>query len=460
MGALRSLRGRVAVLATLAVAGVLLAVGAVSVASLARDERDRVDDALRARPVAELVGALRGGRGPGGRPDLGPPALRPEGEYVRLVAGGAAIAGVDVPPGLPVPERPGLRTLSADGTEYRSLARVAPGLGLLEVGRDLGPSEARVDAMRNRLLLIGLAGAGLVAAVSWWLAGLALRPLGALRAAAGRVSGTRDLSARLPAEGAPAEVAGLGASINAMLGRLERSARETEEALQATRRFAADAGHELRTPMTALRTELGTLRRNPGLAPEERARSLAAAERDAERAMRMLDALQTLARGDAGAALPREPVDVAAVAEAAVEGARARHPEVTWTLVAPEAELAVEGWPDGLRALVDNLLDNAARHGRRGGSVRVELAPAGGEVVLLVDDDGPGVPAPERERVFARFARGAAARAPGSGLGLALVRQQARLHGGHAVIEDAPAGGARVRVRLAAAGDGGAPLRS
>ena len=385
-------------------------------------------------------------------PELGPRALRPEGEYIRLIDGSGDVArAVDVPPALPEPEGPGLRTLEADGEDFRSLTRAIPGGGLLEVGTTLEPAQERVASLRNRLLLLGLLALVLVAALSWWLAGLALRPLRALRDAAGRVSTTRDLSTRLPAEAAPSEVAELSDRLNAMLARLEGSAAQTDDALEATRRFAGDAGHELRTPMTALRANLGALRRNPDLPPEERRALLEDAEREAGRATRLLELLQTLARGDAGAALPREPVDLTALAEAAVDAARGRHASVAWALEAPQRELELAGWPDGLRALVDNLLENAARHGRPEGRVAVALAREGESVVLTVDDDGPGVRPEDRERIFERFSRGEGVSGDsGSGLGLALVRQQAHLHGGGASVEESPLGGARFRVELLA----------
>ena len=487
MGALRSLRGRVALLATLAVGVVLLLVGATAVASFAERERERVDESLAERPVGALVRALRppghdGPRGhdgppgdggppgengpPGGPlqnrvplpgpdggppPDLGPRALRPEGEYIRVfVANGDVARSVDAPDNLPAPADPGVSTLDAGGQDYRSLTREIPGGGLLEVGTTLEPSQERVASLRNRLLLLGLVGLVLVAGLSWWLAGLALRPLRALRDAAGRVTTTRDLSTRLPDEGAPGEVAELTERLNAMLARLEASAAQTDEALEATRRFAGDAGHELRTPMTSLRANLGALRRNPGMSADDRRATLEQAEREAERATRLLELLQTLARGDAGAALPREQLDLSAVAEAAVEASRARHPDIEWTLDAPPEDLELAGWPDGLRALVDNLLENAARHGRPGGRVLVALERSEERLLLTVDDDGPGVAPEGRERAFERFSRGEAALHSGSGLGLALVRQQARLHGGDATVEESPLGGARFRVDLVA----------
>ena len=463
LGAVRSLRGRVALLATLAVAVVLLAVGATVLASFADSETARVDEALVERPAAALVRAIGRGREmpappPGEEPTavpapppFGPQALRPRGEYVRLLDGsGQVVRSVDAPSGLPTPTAPGLRTVETDGDSYRSLTRPTPVGGLLEVGVDLGPSEERVAELRNRLILLGLLGVMLVAALSWWLAGLALGPLRSLRAAAGRVSSTRDLSSRLTAEGAPAEIGELTDSINAMLARLQGSAAQTDEALQATRRFAGDAGHELRTPMTALRADIGTLRRNPDLPPEQRRATLEHAEREVERATRLLELLQTLARGDSGTALPREQLDLAELAEASVEAARARHPSIEWSLDAPDGELELRGWPDGLRALLDNLLENAARHGKPGGSVQASIERKPDGWTLTVDDDGPGVDPSDRERVFERFARGAASGDGGLGLGLALVRQQARLHGGEASVAESPLGGARFRVELAA----------
>lgn len=504
MGAVRSIRGRVAALATLAVALVLAVVGAVVVTTFAERERDRFDERLAepspralARALAEgrLPPGRRGGRrglpsggdparrGPGGLrppardgeppptarrdgpppPGLGGRALRPEGEFVRLLAGEGTIAAVDAPPGLPPPRRDGFRTVEVGGTAYRTLARTTPDGAVLEVGGELSAVSERVGALRNRVLVVSAIGVAIVGALAWWLAGLALRPLGGLRTAVARVSSTRDLSNRLPAQSRLEEVDSLSQSVNAMLARLELSSAETDRALEATRRFAADAGHELRTPMTALRANLGALLRNPSLAGDERRALLSEAEADAERTIRLLEALQTLARGDAGAALPREEVDLADLADAALERARRRHPGVTFELDAPDGGAVLEGWPDGLQVLVENLIQNAARHGRPDGVVRMELRSEAAALLLAVDDDGPGVPPAERERIFERFARGNGA-GQGSGLGLALVRQQARLHGGEAAVEDSALGGARFTVRLvardASAHDGARPEES
>jgi len=169
-----------------------------------------------------------------------------------------------------------------------------------------------------------------------------------------------------------------------------------------------------------------------------------------ERMVHLLEGLQALARGEAADALPREDVEVADLVDAAVYAARRRRPAVRYELAEPLAEAEVHGWAGGLRLLVDNLLDNAALHGRPGGQVQVGVARSNGSLVLRVEDDGPGIPAGQRERVLEPFARGDAARAPGTGLGLAIVAQQVALHDGVLHLGDSRLGGLTVEVRLPA----------
>jgi two-component system sensor histidine kinase PrrB len=234
-----------------------------------------------------------------------------------------------------------------------------------------------------------------------------------------------------------------------MLGRLQASTVAMDRALQSTRRFAADAGHELRTPLTGLRANLDALERNPDLPLEERLALVRETTAEQERIVHLLEGLQALARGDAADSLPREDVELADLVDAAVFGARRRHPRVQMELEESIADAAVHGWDGGLRLLVDNLLDNAALHGAR--TVLVGLREDGDALVLTVADDGPGIPAEERERVLEPFARGSRATGRGTGLGLAIVAQQAALHGGTLTLGDAELGGLAVEVRLPAA---------
>jgi two-component system sensor histidine kinase PrrB len=303
-----------------------------------------------------------------------------------------------------------------------------------------------LPAFAVRLGVVNLVVLALVGLAGLRLGGAALRPLVALRSGAERVASTRDLATRLPQDGGPEEVRSLADSLNAMLERLQQSTEQTEATLQSSRRFAADAGHELRTPLTSMRANLDVLARSSTLGSDER-QILADIAREQNRLIGLLDGLQRLARGDAAEAVPKERIDLAEVADAAVASGRDRHPAATISLAAPD-QVVLDGWAEGLRVLIDNLLDNAALHGRRGGQIEVMLEVDGSTARLTVDDDGPGIPIDQRRRVLERFARGTDARAPGSGLGLALVEQQALAHGGRVSIGNAPLGGARITVNL------------
>jgi two-component system sensor histidine kinase PrrB len=484
-----SVRTRVTIAATAAVALVLIGGGVATVATFAQRERSSLDRELerRAQGPAVRAAVLRGTppgptaeRGelpappPGAPPPEQPGLLAESGSFVRAIRGTSVVAAAgDVPEqGFPAPGKPGFATIDAGGRSWRTLT-VEPApppdgaprelLGTrLQFAADLEPVEDRIRSMRTRVAVIsgiGILSAAVLASV---LSGLALAPLSRLRGAVAGISGTRDLTRRLPDAGAAEELTELARSVNEMLTRLERSTAETDAALEATRRFAADVGHEVRTPLTSMRANLDALRRNPSMPEAERRRILDDVVREQAALVSLLDSLQALARGDAGASLPRERLDFAEVVDAAVEAARRRHPDATIVLSAPEGGQELSGWPDGLRLLVDNLLENAIRHG--GSHITVELRPADNSTVVpselpdfapkqnsvlfSVSDDGPGVPLAERQRIFERFARGEGAIAPGSGLGLALVAQQASLHGGEVEIGESPDGGARFTVRL------------
>ena len=313
---------------------------------------------------------------------------------------------------------------------------------------DAGP-PVFIRRLASRLAIVNLGVLGVVGATGLLLGGLALRPLAVLQAAAERVASTRDLATRLPQDSGPEEVDALAGSLNAMLERLQRSTAQIEATLEASRRFAADAGHELRTPLTSMRANLDVLARSSNLSADEQ-RIMADVAREQRRLLALLDGLQRLARGDAAEAVPRESLDLADIVDAAVTNARTQHPAASITFEGPD-DVPIAGWSDGLRLLVDNLLDNAVRHSRPDVRVAVVLTVEDHTARLVVDDDGPGIPAGERQRVFERFVRGSATRAPGSGLGLALVAQQAAVHGGRVRIDGSPLGGARVVVELAVA---------
>jgi two-component system sensor histidine kinase PrrB len=248
----------------------------------------------------------------------------------------------------------------------------------------------------------------------------------------------------------PAEVAALAAELDGMLARLGRSAEEREAALQAARRFAADAGHELRTPLQSVRSNLEIARRE-GVLPDQLRIALDTATSQSDRLNQLVDGLQGLARGEAGLEPTAGDVDLGDVADGAVFAARTRHPELSVELDVPDSGPVVTGDTDGLWRVVENLVENAARYGRDGGRVRVRVAAldGGGEAEIVVDDDGAGIPAGERERVLRRFARGAATNGiAGNGLGLSIVQAEAHRHGGDLTLGVSDLGGLRARVTV------------
>jgi two-component system sensor histidine kinase PrrB len=457
MRAPRSLRARVTLAALAAVALIGLLAGVVLIAEIQRQGRASVDHDLRQR--AQQLSADPDGDGvPGsqgaGRFRGGPePLLAGSGTFVQVAYGNRTIERRGdvpaVPP--PVPRPRGLTTIDIGGTPWRSLTLTAPGGALrVQLVQSLASVQERVDATRTTVFWLELAALALTGLAAWLFTTLALRPLGRLQAGAARVTGAQDLAMPLPDEG-PEEVRSLAAALNAMLGRLEASTATMDRALQSTRRFAADAGHELRTPLTGLRANLDALERNPDLPADQRRALVRDTIAEQERILHLLEGLQALTRGDAADRLPREEVELDEVLDAAVYGARRRHPAVAYELDVRAEGAALEGWGGGLRLLVDNLLDNAALHGRAaGGRVRVTLARGPGSIVLRVEDDGAGIPAGERERLLEPFTRGRDATAPGTGLGLAIVAQQVALHGGELHLSESSLGGLAVEVRLPA----------
>jgi signal transduction histidine kinase len=307
------------------------------------------------------------------------------------------------------------------------------------VARSTDDLAQGVHLLRVTLLIAFPLLVALLAAVLWRVLGAALQPVDALRAGAEEITGgTR--AGRLPVPESRDEVYRLAVTLNGMLHRLD-AARAQQRA------FVADAAHELRSPLTNMRTELEVAQRLPDTDWQGLAVDLLT---DVDRLSRLVDDLLLLARSDDGAtsrsiAAPFREVDLGALVGDVV----ARFPGVGY--VRPAAPLTATGEPDALGRVVANLLDNAVRHARS--QVRVGLTSHRGHPMITVTDDGPGIPAADRERVFDRFTRLDDARARdagGSGLGLAIVQELVRRHGGTVTLGDAGPG-LRVEVRLKAA---------
>ena len=451
---MRSLRGRLTLWTTAVLTAVLALAGLLAARDVDSSERAALDDRLVRTAQLSGPSALEAVQKelPSGDKRLDA-VLAATGTSLRLTLGGTALVetGDSVPRHGPLPK--GLSSFTSSGASYRAYVTnlrdpSLGGLARLELTTRLTALEQRQDSLRNRLLLIGLLAVAL-AAVGVFVAGsVVLRPLGRLRAAAARIAGEEDLGQRVPADRGPTETRALAAAFNAMLARLSRSAADRERAIEATRRFAADAGHELRTPLTSIQARVSALARHPDEPAERRTEMANEALEQQRRVVALLDGLQALARGDAAPAL--EPLDLADAVDAALAAARERHPETRWSADVPDGAVTIDAWEPGLRSLLDNLLENAARHGRAGGAVRVALR-AGDAPELVVEDDGPGISSADRARIFEPFVR-LGDRDEGSGLGLALVAQQARHHGASVEVESSPElGGARFVLRFAPA---------
>jgi two-component system sensor histidine kinase MprB len=329
-----------------------------------------------------------------------------------------------------------LRDVEVDGVHVRVLTQgLSNGLAL-QLGRSLDGVDSVLGRLRLILLALCAAGIALAAFLGRLLARNLLAPILRVSDAARHISETEDLRRRIAVDSHD-EVGELALRFNAMLATLEAS-------IGAQRQLVADASHELRTPITSLRTNIEVLAEEDRLEPAERARIVGDAQAQAEELSALVGDVIELARGDEPARTT-EDVRLDRLVAEAVERARRHAPGVRF-----EADLravTVEGAPDRLARAVNNLLDNATRHSPPGGVVEVRADAAG----VRVRDHGPGIAAEDLPHIFDRFYRGAAARGrPGTGLGLAIVRQVAEQHGGDVRAANADGGGAAFELRLAA----------
>jgi signal transduction histidine kinase len=352
-----------------------------------------------------------------------------------------------VPRGFPaMSTRPGVRTTTIGGDHWRSAVVSGPAGLLIEAGAPERIS-ARAASLRTTVIWTTLAGLAIALVATLLVTRRALRPLKVLARKAARISDAEDLGVRVQEPGQPSEVAALAGELDGMLARLDSTIAAREQALLAARRFAADAGHELRTPLQSIRSNLD-IARSSDASPDEQQLALDVATKQSERMNRLVDGLQSLARGEAGLVKSGTQVDLGDIADGAVYVTRTRHPDLSIDVDLPESGPTVTGDGDGLWRVVENLLENAARHGRPGGHITMQVTPLNGGAEILVDDDGPGIPPAERERVMRRFQRGPGATAAGSGLGLAIVEAEAHRHGGRLSLGTSKLGGLHARVSI------------
>ncbi|WP_430331405.1 sensor histidine kinase [Rhodococcus sp. ACT016] len=420
-----SLRARVAVVSALAATSVIAAIGvafAVFLRVNGSEQLDRTLDSVSLSMPAQIT--TQYSLSPMGSPTLPAEMLTD-----------SAVATETV------------RTEVADGVTVRARDVPVTGVAGTFVGISV-PEDALTRAIRDQqwqVAGVAVVAIAVAAGLGWLLAGRAVRPLQRLAAATHTVGD--ELPASLPDVRGAREAEELGEAIRHMLDRIGKAQSRTQDALGAARDFAAVSAHELRTPLTSMRTDLEVLATMP-LTETQRAeilRELRATERQIEST---LTDLESLAVGELSDAADHEDVDLVELADRCVQESSRRLPDVTIALTAPAA-MPMRGLPSGLRSVLDNAVTNAVRHGRAD-RIEIAVSPDSGGATITFDDNGIGVPEHERTTVFERFARGSSAHPDGSGLGLALIAQQASLHGGTAELTDSPLGGARLRLDLPA----------
>lgn len=362
-------------------------------------------------------------------------------EELELIIQGWSRDGLQLfapPPRARLPQRAVLGfadVIGEDGKAYRVLSMQTGGQ-VVQVAQELAVRERLASRLAWRTITpIALALPVLLLVVGWVISH-SLAPVERVR---------RQLSQRAAEDLAAVSEQGLPVEIRPMVRELNSLLERVRQAFEAQQHFVADAAHELRSPLTALKLQIEGLQRAGDEAARAQARSRLAA--GVERASHLVEQLLLLARQEAGAG-PAQTVDLEPLLRRclAEQVGAAQTRGIDLGLLRADA-VQIRGWPDALAVLLRNLLDNAIKYSPEGGKIDVLLLDEGERVRLRVEDSGPGIPAEERERVFDRFYRsaGAQGRASGSGLGLAIVKTIAERHGAQLLLDRSEAlGGLRV----------------
>lgn len=445
-----SLRKRLTIIAAASVAVAVLLALVACYAVVRSQLRGQVDDSLRAQAQAvQHVGNRALQSLPGIPPSAGGPA-----QYAQLLARGTAPQTITGNIPLPVTARTRSVAGGRTGTylsdfqvgenHLREITFPVRGLvpdtgqtytAAIQLARPLNGVDSVLAHLRLILLLLFIGGTALAAVLGRMASRRVLRPLGEVAQAAQHIGETEDLHSRLHVH-ADDEVGQLATNFNAMLDRLETSRDALDTSVRAQRQLVADASHELRTPITSLRTNIEVLLEGGELEAEDRRRLLADVVEQSEELSALVNDLIELARGDQPGA-DTDDVRLDRVAAESLDRARRNAPGIQFA--ADLEPVIVDGVPERLSRAINNLLDNAARHSPADGTVEVRVDGDG----VRVRDHGTGVADTDLPYVFDRFFRGTNSRGrQGSGLGLAIVRQVTEQHGGSASATNAPDGGA------------------
>ena len=347
--------------------------------------------------------------------------------------------GFQLPP-LPL----GTATVEVNGVEYRVRTITVDQQGGVRMSVGIRADSILLNRARiPAYSAVGVVTVLIAGGLGWLLAGPAIRPLRKLTEHTKRLG--KDTES-MPEVRGVREAEDLSEAMTAMLSRLAAAQQATTNSLQAAQDFAANAAHELRTPLTAMRADLDTLRIHD-LPDDERAEVVQDLARAQRRVEAIITALGQLASGQLAQAEDRELIDVTDLLDRVARENMRTGGEVQIVVEAADDLGVIWGWPGGLRLAVDNLVRNAVTHGQ---ATRIVLAASRYDhtMTIVVDDDGRGLPEEEHQSVLGRFSRGRNAAQGGSGLGLALVAQQAALHGGRIELSNGPLGGLRATLTI------------
>ncbi|MDT5066685.1 MAG: two-component system, OmpR family, sensor histidine kinase PrrB [Mycobacterium sp.] len=365
----------------------------------------------------------------------------PDGSLVRT----ARVAGttVSVPSDITLPQfDSGYANTTINGVEYR-VRTFKAGLASIALGAPVAETQHRINELHLRVLLICggvIVGTVLVGWVMWLIMINPFRLLAQQARAINAQSNPDEVKVR-----GVQEAEEIAEAVEGMLARIGSEQQRTRAALESARDFAAVASHELRTPLTAMRTNLEVLS-TLEMPDEQRKEVLGDVIRTQSRIEATLTALERLAQGELTTVDDFVPFDITELLDRAAHDAQHTYPSLKVSLV-PSPSVLMVGLPAGLRLVIDNAIANAVKHGDAT-EIQLSAISSAEGVEIAIDDNGAGVPEEERAEVFERFSRGTTASRSGSGLGLALVAQQAELHGGTASLGASPLRGARLLLRL------------
>jgi two-component system OmpR family sensor kinase len=342
--------------------------------------------------------------------------------------------------------------IGSDGNVALRLGAIREPGGFLYATTSLSDVNSTVDHLELILAIASVAVGLLVAAGIGLVLRRGLRPIERMADQADKIT-AGDLTERVRPQDPATEVGRLGAALNGMLTRIEASVSEREASQELTRRFFADASHELRNPLASLRANAELYQQGVLREPHQVDEAMRRIAHEAQRMSALVDDMLRLARLDQQPGRDAEPVDVTALVTECAERAAVTDPERTWhTDIAPG--LTTTGDEELLRRAIDNLLANVRAHTPGRTTAIVSAARCNGSITIAVSDDGPGVPPAQLARIFDRFYRGGPGRGgpPGSGLGLAIVNAVAATHHGTAQASLSDPHGLRITLTLPAPG--------